>query len=814
MEKTNVIVIIGAPGTGKGTQCKLIANRTGMIHLSTGDMCREAVRLNTELGERIGEYFKRGDLIPDELINDVIQERLRQPDAIAQGVLLDGYPRTVKQARTLTRNSDIEIDRVILLQASDDICIERILGRRVDPLTGDTYNIKFPECSCPNQDIAQRLVRRNNDIDESTIKIRLDFYHMNLGHILKYFKGKIFPINGAKGIYEVNEDIGNALSQPIIPIMEDTTTEDRPIRRSQRTPRQLCAICLYKPADFLVIPCGHQCGCEPCLEQIFGQHNAKCPICRTSMTGFVQVFRSGIDDGNQEEAEVAVEQNEQYPFEGSEDDGGWGAADMATSHNMAISEFERNMSDNLKITVAPCDDIGDTEDKEVNVAINIQPPDIQESDRVPVDICCVIDTSISMSCDAKFQDPNDETQTITDGLTILDIVKHAVKTVIHTLTDQDRLSIVTFNTDATIVFTLSEMNEGGRKQAIDVLETLEPEGRTNIWAGLEAGLNALRMANEFFTGTMISRKKNIFLLTDGQPVISPPNGEDSALLEYLDTYPDLMCQIHTFGFGYTLKSNLLLDLATHGNGSFAFIPDAKIVGTCFINATANACSTLSQDCKVHLIPKNGAVFTGHVGGSIPFEETPWGIVVHLGPLQYGQSRDIVVPMNIPSIKMDGDNVEPPRKKARRKYNPNAYLEVVVEYENSASIEDSCKVISVGENRSSTANSIAAYVRNHAVKTAYEVISKCINGGGSEGVMLMKLLVGQVTAYEAVNNDPRLSGLLKDITGRMSKAITTHERFNRWGKKTLSKSHNTITPTPTLYKFYGSWFAMLWWFTIF
>ena len=115
----------------------------------------------------------------------------------------------------------------------------------------------------------------------------------------------------------------------------------------------------------------------------------------------------------------------------------------------------------------------------VPIAVSIGIPEIGQ--RSQVDICCVIDVSGSMGEDAKFQDPNDASKFITEGMNQLDIVKHSVKAVIHTLTDQDRLSLVTFHDEACSVFTLSEMNEGGKRQAIDVLEALEPQNSTNIW---------------------------------------------------------------------------------------------------------------------------------------------------------------------------------------------------------------------------------------------------------------------------------------------------------------------------------------------
>ena len=113
------------------------------------------------------------------------------------------------------------------------------------------------------------------------------------------------------------------------------------------------------------------------------------------------------------------------------------------------------------------------------IAVSIAIP--EKARRSQVDVCCVIDVSGTMGKDAEFQDPNDASTFVSEGMNQLDIVKHSVKAVIHTLTDQDRLSLVAFHDEARSVFTLSEMNERGKRQAIDALEALEPQNSTNIW---------------------------------------------------------------------------------------------------------------------------------------------------------------------------------------------------------------------------------------------------------------------------------------------------------------------------------------------
>lgn len=130
-------------GTGKGTQCAALSVSHNFIHMSTGDMCREAIENQTELGRKVEPYIKSGKLVPDKLMTEVINKRLEQKDANERGVLLDGYPRTTKQAAELIKNDNIIVDRVILIQTSDEICIQRVLGNFwIDLICFNLINIK------------------------------------------------------------------------------------------------------------------------------------------------------------------------------------------------------------------------------------------------------------------------------------------------------------------------------------------------------------------------------------------------------------------------------------------------------------------------------------------------------------------------------------------------------------------------------------------------------------------------------------------------------------------------------------------------
>ena len=218
------------------------------------------------------------------------------------------------------------------------------------------------------------------------------------------------------------------------------------------------------------------------------------------------------------------------------------------------------------------------------------------------------------------------------GLSLLDIVKHAVKTIIHTLTPNDRLSVVTYSSRATLIFGLTPMDADGKKMAEAKLEELRPGGQTNLWDGLHMGLETVR------TTADSGRLAAVLILTDGMPNIAPPRGHIPMLRQYKDEHANLNCTINSFGFGYQLDSKLLSDVAIEGDGMYAFIPDSSFVGTAFVNATANLLVTMGKNVQLSLEPMNGAVLDNDDGdegllGGGQCMAASWGVQVALGSLQ-------------------------------------------------------------------------------------------------------------------------------------------------------------------------------------
>ena len=200
------IVLFGPPGAGKGTQASAIMQKTGLPQVSTGDMLRNALANQTELGLEAKEYMEAGKLVPDELIISLIHERLKEEDAI-HGVLFDGFPRTISQAESLAKITTVSM--VISIQVPDEKIIERIVGRRMNPETGEIYHVVFKPAP---EELKSRLIQRKDD-NESTVRSRLEAYHSQTAPLADYYNklGILENIDGDQNIIEVTNSIINLL---------------------------------------------------------------------------------------------------------------------------------------------------------------------------------------------------------------------------------------------------------------------------------------------------------------------------------------------------------------------------------------------------------------------------------------------------------------------------------------------------------------------------------------------------------------------------------------------------------------------------
>ena len=203
---TGSIVLFGPPGAGKGTQAEIIVEMTGKPQISTGDMLRSAVSQGTELGLEAREYMEAGKLVPDQVIIGLIEDRLSEPDA-SNGVLFDGFPRTIPQAEALSEIT--EVSAVISIEVPDEDIVDRIVGRRMNPETGEIYHVSFKP---PPPELSNRLVQRKDD-NEETVRMRLAAYHDQTKPLGDWYgnMGILSSVDGTGTIQEVSQSIANAV---------------------------------------------------------------------------------------------------------------------------------------------------------------------------------------------------------------------------------------------------------------------------------------------------------------------------------------------------------------------------------------------------------------------------------------------------------------------------------------------------------------------------------------------------------------------------------------------------------------------------
>ena len=207
------LLIMGLPGAGKGTQAAKIVERFNVAHISTGDMFRAAIANQTEMGVLAKSYIDKGELVPDQVTNGIVKERLSQDDIKQTGFLLDGYPRTIEQANALDKTLaelGIELEGVINIEVNPDCLLERLSGRIIHRQTGETFNKVFnPPADYKEEDYYQR-----EDDKPETVKRRLDVNIAQGQPIIDHYrsKGLVHDIQGNQDIDDVFSDIEKVLT--------------------------------------------------------------------------------------------------------------------------------------------------------------------------------------------------------------------------------------------------------------------------------------------------------------------------------------------------------------------------------------------------------------------------------------------------------------------------------------------------------------------------------------------------------------------------------------------------------------------------
>jgi len=359
-----------------------------------------------------------------------------------------------------------------------------------------------------------------------------------------------------------------------------------------------------------------------------------------------------------------------------------------------------------------------------------------------------------MSSAAKMASTDNEST----GFSVMDIVKHGIRTLIHSLGENDRLSLVGFSTDARKVCDLIDMTESGKQQALSSTQAFTPNGTTNIWGGLEMGMNIL------YGSLTPGRFPVLMLLTDGQPNVIPPNGHMHVLQKYAKDHNGLPCRINTFGFGYNLDSKLLHELAVEGGGMFSFIPDCSFVGTVFVNALSNYLSTMATNVTLAIdeVQPSGAEYVV-LGGHPTTKKAGGGITINLGSLTFGQPKNLV-------IKSKTGSFPPFQGELNLKVVTTGAQQTITQAEVAGDANDFARVVHQARlEMVDTIRNAAGFAEKKQLAPAGTTVQQCISDTQAK---LSSCDVPEVSEI--------LSKFLEDLEGEVTNAVSKQDFYEKWG----------------------------------
>lgn len=424
--------------------------------------------------------------------------------------------------------------------------------------------------------------------------------------------------------------------------------------------------------------------------------------------------------------------------------------------------------------------------------LSCHPPVQPEEDikHSPCDIVLVIDVSGSMNGAAPLPDTGDANKE-DSGLSILDLVKHSSRTILENLNDNDRLGIITFSDDAKVIQDLTRMTESEKKETRKRVEDLHDRGSTNMWSGIRAGLKLFEDAESS------NNVQGLYILTDGMPNhMCPKQGYVNKLKPMLATLAEAkakagatMPTIHTFGFGYRIRSDLMQSIAEIGNGNFAFIPDAGMIGTVFVHAVANLFSTVGVNVVLEVETSPDVVIScATVFNTDIISKTQTHL--HLGNLQYGQSRNLILSYD----------------KSQRRSSIKATLAYKDRFGESHSTSTFCtqstkpaappgQLLAYHAFRAQLCSHLSAFSPISADTNEHKVLTDCQSPDGRFAAARVSLqnFIAQITSSPYAE-DPKVAALIKDLTagegksnGQVSKALLATDKeqyYQKWGKHYL------------------------------
>jgi len=377
-----------------------------------------------------------------------------------------------------------------------------------------------------------------------------------------------------------------------------------------------------------------------------------------------------------------------------------------------------------------------------------------EAERDPATIVCVLDVSFSMD-EPAMKDGAVAPQSEGGMMSILDLVKHATRTVVEGLGPRDRLAVVEYSDAATLTQPLTYMDEAGRKATVDKVNALRTTGSTNIWDGIHT---ALRLVAD-------EPSAHIMLLTDGCPNISPPRGE-LASLERARAAMGSTATLHTFGFGYNLLSEMLVSLAREGRGGYSFIPDGSFVGTAFVNSLANIlCASLSGATLevaaegAHVLP----VLDAAPESDLAPAPHGGGLKLALPPLRHGQPTHVALKLSSAAGARS--------------------LAVTLRARTAAAAAAASTV-------TATATAGAGSAARVRLAEARSMLALAARAGAESRAPATRIkLAGATRALQALGEPAR--HLLEDATGQVELALSRDDWHRRWGRHylySLARAH--------------------------
>lgn len=394
-------------------------------------------------------------------------------------------------------------------------------------------------------------------------------------------------------------------------------------------------------------------------------------------------------------------------------------------------------------------------------------------------IVCVLDISYSMDDRATMHGDEEGAA----GLSLLDIVKHATRTVIDTLEPHDRLGVVVYSCSASVLYPIQDMTVQNKAAAWNSVRALSTTGQTNLWDGL---LSALELCN-----TASVAHANILLLTDGQPNIGPPRGHVPSLRQYLEKHPDRSVEISTFGFGYNMASRLLHDLAAEGGGCYSFIPDSSFVGTCFVNAVANILATALSSSTLVLESLDGSSLYADFNG-LACTPTETGITLRLPAMPYGQPKTILAVLTPPKGALTPPSSA--RVRAYLKYGNNKRT-AAVDSRYCGPGSDGERFLLEQRARLQTVKLIRlSEARIHKNEGSADVLNQ--NEGSADALasvqqsveIMLKEVEGSVATGQ---RSSAFTALLEDVKGQITQAYSRMDWHRRWGRHylpSLARAH--------------------------